>query len=135
MLEREKKKNKLIVDTTGKTYLSDPSAPAFKTYMLMKECDVRQEKESGWQAEYNKLWNQIIDNHTLRVTPVWKKKESRKKQPRYKPKLAQQLSKGLIIARYKKLTMKIRKTPAIKLLADEFGISTRNIFRILKTSL
>jgi len=50
----------------------------------------------------------------------------------YVPKIQQQMSTQLIIARYKKLTEKIKKTSAIKLLAEEFSVSVRNLFRILK---
>ena len=50
----------------------------------------------------------------------------------YVPKIQQQMSTQLIIARYKKLIMIIKKTSAIKLLAEEFSVSVRNLFRILK---
>ena len=50
----------------------------------------------------------------------------------YVPKIQQMMSKNLIIFRYKKLTEKIKKTSAIKLLAEEFTVSIRNLFRILK---
>ena len=50
----------------------------------------------------------------------------------YVPKIQQQMSTQLIIARYKKLIMTIKKTSAIKLLAEEFSVSVRNLFRILK---
>lgn len=50
----------------------------------------------------------------------------------YVPAIQQQMSVQLIIARYKKLTMKIKKTPAIENMAKSGFGSYRNLLRILK---
>lgn len=50
----------------------------------------------------------------------------------YIPKIQQQMSKNLIIARYKKFILTIKRTPAIEILYKETGISRRNLYRITK---
>ena len=52
----------------------------------------------------------------------------------YVPKIQNFMKKNLLLARYNKLLGTVKKTSAIEILSNEFNISVRNLYRIIKNN-
>jgi len=84
--------------------------------------------------EKNKMKTKLLPEQLLKMKQAIKLLQEcgQAKKKVYVPAIPQQMSRNLIIARYRKLAKRIKRTPAVEILYEETGISRRNLYRITK---